>query len=152
MVFSGSGSAPLKILLLSDFSKGTSPGSVFSSLNCEHIALGGTDSVTDLGVPRNILAPSQPRRQALDALRHWFFRRRAGSGFLLTGFPASLSEAGILDAWLDESGETLDVCLFPPDASSSVATLRNHYSLQGLVWDFDVAAPLPDWIPTPAAR
>lgn len=138
----------MKLLLLGEVSAfGPSLLQIFRSLNCEHIALGGDDSVPDLGVPRNILAPARPRRQAVEALRRWFFRRKADSAFLLTGFPSSLDEAGMLDAWLDERGETLDVCLFPhASPAGAAADLFRHYQVHGSAWKSSDTAPLPEWL------
>jgi hypothetical protein len=146
MVFSSSKPGSARILHFAAESIGDQLFQFYRSLNCEHIALGGATSAPDLGVPRNILAPALPRRQAIESMRRWFFLRKNGSGFLLSGFPSSLDEAGMLDSWLDESGETLDVCLFPPSLSGVGQLLFRHYEIQGLAWKSSQSAPLPDWI------
>lgn len=40
--------------------------------------------------------------------RKWFWSRKNGCGFVLSGFPRNLAQALVLDEWLEARGETLD--------------------------------------------
>jgi hypothetical protein len=40
--------------------------------------------------------------------RKWFWSRKNGCGFVLEGFPRNLTQALVLDEWLEARGETLD--------------------------------------------
>jgi hypothetical protein len=40
--------------------------------------------------------------------RRWFWSRKNGCGFVLEGFPRNLTQALVLDEWLEAKGETLD--------------------------------------------
>jgi len=40
--------------------------------------------------------------------RKWFWSRKNGCGFVLAGFPRNLTQAQVLDEWLEARGEPLD--------------------------------------------
>jgi len=96
------------------------------SLNIEHVS------------PQRLTAPEISRRAAKSALqdrglaqmRRWFFARKPDAGFLLTGFPATLLQAMVLDEWLEARDETLDSVLVGPGAEASVVA---HYRTLGLL-------------------
>lgn len=153
MPFSGSGSSRHKILLHAGCVDALPELlTVLRSLNCVHIALGPAAQAPDLGVPRNILPQPGPGKQPADVVRRWFMQRKPETGFLLTGFPSTLTEAQQLDEWLDARGETLDVTLFPHDAAiSSIAVLKRYYAAQALLWTPSAQALVPAWLcPVPA--
>jgi hypothetical protein len=147
MTFSGSEQPPLKVIVPdATFAGFTDLNVFFCSLNCEHIARDASSLVAP-GVPRNILPPSTRRSSPLASLHRWFFQRRPDSGFILSGFPATLTEAMVLDEWLEARGETLDVCLFPADVSTPALTgVVRHYTLQGVAWHSTPNQVLPPWI------
>ena len=63
--------------------------------------------------------------------RRWFMARKPDAGFALTGFPATLLQARILDEWLDSRDESLDaVVAFTPAAARG--ELADYYRLHGL--------------------
>jgi len=47
----------------------------------------------------------------LALMRRWFWTRKPDAGFVLTGFPATLLQAKVLDEWLDARDETLDAVI-----------------------------------------
>jgi adenylate kinase len=49
---------------------------------------------------------------AIAIVRRWFWSRKNTRGFILTGFPATLAQAVVLDEWLDARDETLTACLW----------------------------------------
>jgi len=68
----------------------------------------------------------------LAVLRKWFWARKPDAGFLLTGFPATLLQAKVLDEWLEARGESLTAVLAPdPRSADDVVT---HYRTQGLLF------------------
>ena len=67
----------------------------------------------------------------LAVLRKWFWARKPDAGFLLTGFPATLLQAKVLDEWLEARGESLTAVLAAdPRSADNVVT---HYRTQGLL-------------------
>lgn len=74
--------------------------------------------------------------------RRWFMARKPDAGFALTGFPATLLQARILDEWLDARDESLDAVLALSPASAR-GELADYYRLHGLlVENFDAAPAL----------
>lgn len=68
--------------------------------------------------------------------------RKPDAGFALTGFPATLLQARILDEWLDARDESLDAVLALTPATAC-GELADYYRIHGLlVEDFDVAPAL----------
>ncbi|MDP3068859.1 MAG: hypothetical protein Q8N18_01150 [Opitutaceae bacterium] len=104
------------------------------SLNIEHVS------------PQHLRAPEISRRAAsavadearrLALMRRWFFARKPDAGFLLTGFPATLLQAMVLDEWLDARDETLDRVFASPGADFVVVS---HYRTLGLLHEEAVLA------------
>ena len=77
-------------------------------------------------------------RTLLAIVRKWFWARKPDAGFLLTGFPATLLHAKVLDEWLDARGESLTACVAvdPLSADPVVA----HYRTFGLLAGPTIAA------------
>jgi adenylate kinase len=65
-------------------------------------------------------------------MRRWFMARKPDAGFALTGFPATLLQARILDEWLDARDESLDAVLALSPASAR-GELADYYRLHGLL-------------------
>lgn len=78
--------------------------SVRSLQESEHIA---AETLVPEGLPAN-----STDNALLDAMRRWYWGRRRGRGFLLTGFPATLEHALVLDEWMDSRDETLTACIW----------------------------------------
>ena len=58
--------------------------------------------------------------------------RKPDAGFALTGFPATLLQARILDEWLDARDESLDGVLALSPASAQ-GELADYYRTHGLL-------------------
>ena len=67
--------------------------------------------------------------------------RKPDAGFALTGFPATLLQARILDEWLDSRDESLDAVLAFTSASAR-GELADYYRLHGLLVENDGAVVL----------
>ncbi|MCC6414413.1 MAG: hypothetical protein IT582_00675 [Opitutaceae bacterium] len=93
-------------------------------MNLEHVSLAG------LIRPEISRGPVKRADQTLTLLRRWFFARKPDAGFVLTGFPATLLQALVLDEWLDARAETLDAVLVGDYAEPA---LLNHYRTLGLL-------------------
>lgn len=50
-------------------------------------------------------------KRVLELMRHWFWSRKSGKGFLVSGFPANKAQAIVLDEWLENRDENLSACL-----------------------------------------
>jgi adenylate kinase len=99
----------------------------FRSLNLEHVS------------PCRLKRPEISRRAAsadadevagLAPMRRWFFARKPDAGFVLTGFPATLLQARVLDEWLESRDESLDAVISVPGAEPA---LIEHYRTLGLL-------------------
>lgn len=66
----------------------------------------------------------------LAAMRRWFFARKPDAGFVLTGFPATLLQAKMLDEWLDARSESLQAVAAGQATSPD---LIEHYRTLGLL-------------------
>jgi adenylate kinase len=117
-----------------------------SSLNPEHVS---PDSLARREISRHTplghkagAAASRgqplPEETTLALMRRWFWTRKPDAGFVLTGFPATLLQAKVLDEWLDARGENLDAVI---DATGGAAAATdanslhviNHYRSLGLL-------------------
>ena len=58
--------------------------------------------------------------------------RKPDAGFALTGFPATLLQARILDEWLDARDESLD-CVVATASVSTKRELADYYRTHGLL-------------------
>ncbi len=103
-----------------------SPGLLVSQEICRRSPLGQS---AGLAMQRGTPVPAET---ILALLRRWFMARKPDAGFALTGFPATLLQARILDEWLDARDESLDVVISSaPDISR--AELADYYRLHGLL-------------------
>lgn len=113
-----------------------SPGLLVNQEICRRSPLGQS---AELAMQRGTTVPAE----TVTALaRRWFMARKPDAGFALTGFPATLLQARILDEWLDARDESLDavIALTPAFARGELA---DYYRLHGLlVESFDAAPPL----------
>jgi adenylate kinase len=89
---------------------------------------------------------SAPDHAVVAILRHWFWSRRTGPGFLLVDFPATVAQAMIFDIWLEERGLTLDAVLWtgvaPRDRAGGNDALRQvapYYRGQGLLVSIELS-------------
>jgi len=122
--FPGCGvSAKTKFILL-----GTPDSSLLSwirSLNLEHVS---PAELMRLEISRRRSLPTAAEI-TLACMRRWFFARKPDAGFVLSGFPATLLQAKMLDEWLEVRGESLQG-VFPAETVS--ADLIEHYRTLGL--------------------
>jgi adenylate kinase len=135
-----------KILIIG--SSGPFRGSLvdsFCSLNCHFIS---SDTVyraeaerkTPLGAvcQRSLdLGLTVPDETALAIWRRWFWSSKVNRGFVLEGFPSNVSQAQVLDEWLEAREQTVDI-VFVIDASKASdeidfpwKTLSDYYRNQG---------------------
>jgi len=75
---------------------------------------------------------------ALALLRRWFWARKPDAGFALSGFPATLLQAKVLDEWLDARDENLDGVVVGETISPD--PVAGHYRTLGLVIGADELA------------
>jgi adenylate kinase len=73
-----------------------------------------------------------PAETIVALMRRWFMARKPDAGFALTGFPATLLQARILDEWLDARDESLDR-VFALTPASTRGELADYYRLHGLL-------------------
>ena len=71
-----------------------------------------------------------PDETFIALVRRWFWSRKPDAGFALTGFPATLLQAKVLDEWLDARDENLSGAIKCADSSPS---LVEHYRALGLL-------------------
>ncbi len=135
-----------KILIIG--SSGPFRGSLvdsFRSLNCHFIS---SDTVyraeaekkTPLGAicQRSLDSGlTVPDETALAIWRRWFWSSKVNQGFVLEGFPSNVSQAQVLDEWLEAREQTFDI-IFVLEASeasdetdSPWKTLSGYYRNQG---------------------
>ncbi len=103
-----------------------SPGHLVSQEICRRSPLGqSAEHAMRRGTP-------VPADTILALARRWFMARKPDAGFALTGFPATLLQARILDEWLDARDESLDgvLALTPATAGSDLA---DYYRTHGLL-------------------
>ena len=113
-----------------------SPGTLVSQEICRRSPLGQS---AQLAMQRGTPVPAET---IVALVRRWFMARKPDAGFALTGFPATLLQARILDEWLDARDESLDavIALTPASARGGLA---DYYRLHGLlVENFDDAPAL----------
>ncbi|MBL9200370.1 MAG: hypothetical protein JNL39_07670 [Opitutaceae bacterium] len=96
------------------------------SLNIEHVS---PQRLEAREISRRT-ASAVPEHSLLARMRRWFFARKPDAGFLLTGFPATLLQAMVLDEWLEARGETLDSVFLGTGAAAAVV---QHYRTLGLL-------------------
>lgn len=112
-----------------------SPGALVSQEICRRSPLGQT---AELAMQRGTPVPAET---LVALVRHWFMARKPDAGFALTGFPATLLQARILDEWLDARDESLDAVLAASPASAC-GELADYYRLHGLLVETERAADL----------
>lgn len=113
-----------------------SPGALVSQEICRRSPLGqSAEHAMRRGTP-------VPADTFVALVRRWFMARKPDAGFALTGFPATLLQARILDEWLDARDESLDA-VFALTPASARGELVDYYRLHGLlVESFDVSQAL----------
>jgi len=104
-----------------------SPGTLVSQEICRRSPLGQS---AELAMQRGTPVPAET---IVALVRRWFMARKPDAGFALTGFPATLLQARILDEWLDARDESLDAVYASPTASSADRTLADYYRTHGLL-------------------
>jgi adenylate kinase len=105
-----------------------SPGTLVSQEICRRSPLGQS---AELAQQRGTPVPAET---IVALVRRWFMARKPDAGFALTGFPATLLQARILDEWLDARDESLDGVVALSPASSS-GELADYYRTHGLFLD-----------------
>lgn len=104
-----------------------SPGTLVSQEICRRSPLGqSAEFAQQRGTP-------VPAETIVALVRRWFMARKPDAGFALTGFPATLLQARILDEWLDAREESLDAVLAPSSTASGGGELADYYRLHGLL-------------------
>lgn len=113
-----------------------SPGTLVSQEICRRSPLGQS---AQLAMQRGTPVPAET---IVALVRRWFMARKPDAGFALTGFPATLLQARILDEWLDARDESLEAVIAITPASAR-GELADYYRLHGLLVDaFDGAQAL----------
>lgn len=106
------------------------------SLNLEHVSPAALGAAEISRRPTSIVT----REETTFALmRRWFFARKPDAGFVLTGFPATLLQAKVLDEWLEARNEALDAVWCGSDTTES---LVQHYCTLGLLTEARGGAPV----------
>lgn len=103
-----------------------SPGTLVSQEICRRSPLGQS---AERAMQRGTSVPAET---LVALLRRWFMARKPDAGFALTGFPATLLQARILDEWLDARDESLDGVLALSPASAQ-GELADYYRTHGLL-------------------
>ena len=110
-----------------------SPGTLVSQEICRRSQLGQTaEAAQRRGTP-------VPAEIILALVRRWFMARKPDAGFALTGFPATLLQARILDEWLDARDESLD-CVMAYSPAFARGELAGYYRLHGLLVETECVA------------
>jgi adenylate kinase len=110
-----------------------SPGTLVSQEICRRSPLGQS---AELAMQRGTPVPAEI---VVALVRRWFMARKPDAGFALTGFPATLLQARILDEWLEARDESLDA-VFAPSPASSRGELADYYRLHGLLLEEAVSS------------
>lgn len=111
-----------------------SPGTLISQEICRRSPLGQS---AELAQQRGTHVPAET---IIALMRRWFMARKPDAGFALTGFPATLLQARILDEWLDARDESLDGVFL---VSGSTGTpLADYYRVHGLLHEATAEAPV----------
>jgi adenylate kinase len=110
-----------------------SPGALVSQEICRRSPLGQS---AELAQRRGTSVPAET---IVALVRRWFMARKPDAGFALTGFPATLLQARILDEWLDARDESLDAVVASSPASMR-GELADYYRVHGLLIEFEPAA------------
>jgi len=105
------------------------------SLNIEHVS---PDRLKRPEISRRPATTAAEEANLLALMRRWFFTRKPDAGFVLTGFPATLLQATVLDEWLEARDEALHAVFAGPGSNESVV---QHYRTLGLLEEaFNLAA------------
>jgi adenylate kinase len=104
-----------------------SPGTLVSREICRRSPLGQS---AELALQRGTPVPAET---IIALVRRWFMARKPDAGFALTGFPATLLQARILDEWLEARDESLDAVISPLPASPARGELVDYYRTHGLL-------------------
>ncbi len=107
-----------------------SPGALVSQEICRRSPLGQS---AELAQRRGTSVPAEI---VVALVRRWFMARKPDAGFALTGFPATLLQARILDEWLDSRDEGLDLVVASTPAYAR-GELADYYRLHGLLVETD---------------
>lgn len=121
----------------------------FRSLHIEHVSPGLLVSQeisrrsplgqsAQLAMQRGTTVPAET---TVALMRRWFMARKPDAGFALTGFPATLLQARILDEWLDSRDESL-AAVFAFTPASARGELADYYRLHGLLVENDASVVL----------
>jgi adenylate kinase len=110
-----------------------SPGLLVSQEICRRSPLGQS---AELAMQRGTTVPAET---IVALARRWFMACKPDAGFALTGFPATLLQARILDEWLDARDESLDAVIALTPASAR-GELADYYRLHGLLVPTDELA------------
>jgi adenylate kinase len=110
-----------------------SPGTLVSQEICRRSPLGQS---AELAQRRGTSVPAEI---IVALVRRWFMARKPDAGFALTGFPATLLQARILDEWLDARDESLD-CVMALSPAFARGELAGYYRLHGLLVETECVA------------
>ncbi len=113
-----------------------SPGTLVSQEICRRSSLGQS---AELAQQRGTSVPAET---VVALVRRWFMARKPDAGFALTGFPATLLQARILDEWLDARDESLAGVIASSPASSA-GELADYYRTHGLFLETEAALASP---------
>ena len=110
-----------------------SPGTLISQEICRRSPLGQS---AELAQQRGTPVPAET---IVALVRRWFMARKPDAGFALTGFPATLLQARILDEWLDARDESLDGVMAISHALPQ-GELLDYYRTYGLLLQTESAS------------
>ncbi len=116
------------------------------SLNIEHVSPAGLmqqeisrQTAVGVAAARAVrLGKAIDEEITLALLRRWFWARKPDAGFALTGFPATLLQAKVLDEWLEARDESLHGVIASADVTSDAVI--EHYRTHGLLVEVDALA------------
>jgi len=104
-----------------------SPSALVSWEICRRSQLGQS---AELALQRGTPVPAET---IVALVRRWFMARKPDAGFALTGFPATLLQARILDEWLDARDESLDAVIASVPGVTARGELVDYYRTHGLL-------------------